>query len=151
MARIHSHRKGKAGSHRPERKKHPDWSALNPREIEAHVVELAKNGKTTSEIGLQLRDQYAVPDVKIATGKQIGQILEKNKVRPEIPEDLRSLMYTALRLSKHLEEHKKDVAGRRNLRLLESRIWRLQKYYHRKHRLPVKWKYDPMQAKLMFD
>jgi len=151
MARIHSHRKGKAGSHRPQRKKHPDWSALNPREIEAHVVELAKTGKTTSEIGILVRDQFAVPDVKVATGKQISEILAANNMRPEIPEDLRSLIRTALQLSKHLEEHKKDLAGKRNLQLLESRIWRLTQYYHRKHRIPDDWKYSLAQAKLMFE
>ena len=151
MARIHSHRKGKSGSHRPARKKHPEWSALNPREIETRVVELAKTGKTTSEIGFILRDQYAVPDTKIATGTQIGEILEKNKIRPEIPEDLRSLIRTALRLSKHIEGHKKDLAGKRNLQLLESRIWRLTRYYHRKNRLPADWKYSLEHAKLMFE
>ena len=151
MARIHSHRKGKAGSHHPGRKKHPDWSALNPREIESHIVEISKTGKSTSEIGIQLRDQYAVPDVKIATGKRINQILEKNKIRPDIPEDLRSLIRTALRLSKHIEGHKKDLAGKRNLQLLESRIWRLTRYYHRKNRLPADWKYSLEHAKLMFE
>ena len=151
MARIHSRRKGKAGSHRPQRKKHPDWSALNPREIESRIIELAKTGKTTSEIGMVLRDQYAVPDTKIATGTQISQILEKNNIRSDIPEDLRSLIRTALQLNKHLEEHTKDLQGRRNLQLVESKIWRLTKYYQQTHRLPTDWKYSLEQAKLMFE
>ncbi len=103
MARIYSKRKGASGSHRPLRKKHPEWSSLNPREIESRIIELAKNEKTSSEIGFILRDQYAVPDVKIATGKQITQLLEKNKIRSDVPEDLRNLIRTALRLQKHLE------------------------------------------------
>ena len=58
MARIHARRKGKSGSTRPiERKKHPEWSSLNPREVESRVIELAKTGKSTGEIGLILRDQ----------------------------------------------------------------------------------------------
>ena len=86
MARMHARRKGKSGSTRIIRKKHPEWSSLNPREIESRIIELAKGGKSTSEIGMVLRDQYAVPNVKIATGKSISQILENNKIKPEIPE-----------------------------------------------------------------
>ncbi|MEM0492362.1 MAG: 30S ribosomal protein S15 [Candidatus Thermoplasmatota archaeon] len=151
MARIYTHRKGKAGSHRIRRSKHPDWSALNPREVESHIIELAKQGKTSSEIGIHLRDQYAVPDVRVATGKRINQILSRNNMLPEIPDDLKSLIRTALRLQKHLEEHKKDLKTKRNLQLVESKIWRLTNYYHRINRLPRDWKYTPEQAKVMFE
>ena len=152
MARIHARRKGKSGSTHPiERKKHPDWSSLNPREIESRVVELAKAGKPTSEIGLILRDQYAVPDVKLATGKKISRIIEDNKLKPEIPEDLRYLIRTALQLKKHIDDHRKDLKNKRNLQLTESKIRRLTKYYHSQNRLPENWKYSLEQAKLMFE
>ena len=151
MARIHARRKGKSGSTRPIREKTPDWTALNPREVESHVIELSKSGKSTSEIGMILRDQYAVPDVKIATGKKISKILEENNIKQEIPEDLRSLMNTVLQLKKHLETHKKDLKNKRNLQLTESKIRRLTKYYQAQNRLPKDWKYNPEQAKLMFE
>jgi len=152
MARMHARRKGKSGSTHPvDRKKHPEWSSLNPREIEAHIIELAKEGKSTSEIGMILRDQYAVPDVKLATGKKITKILEKNQIKQEIPEDLRNLIYTALQLKKHLETNKKDLSNKRSLQLTESKIRRLTKYYHSKKVLPEGWKYSPEQAKLMFE
>ena len=151
MARIHARRKGKSGSTHLIRKKHPEWSALNPREIEAHMIELAKAGKSTSEIGLILRDQYAIPDIKISTGKKVSRILEENNIKPEIPEDLRNLIGTALQLRKHLEIHKKDLKNKRNLQLTESKIRRLTKYYHSTSRLPKGWKYSPRQAKLMFE
>jgi len=152
MARMHARRKGKSGSTFPiERKKHPEWSSLNPREIESRVIELAKSGKSTSEIGLILRDQYAVPNVQLATGKKISKIVEENQMKPEIPEDLRNLIKTALQLKKHLETNKKDLENKRNLQLTESKIRRLTKYYHAKKALPEKWKYSPEQAKLMFE
>jgi len=151
MARIHARRKGKAGSTRLLRKKHPDWSSLNPREIESLTLELSKSGKSTSEIGLVLRDQYAVPDIKIATGKKVSQILEENNIKPEIPEDLRNLISRTLQLRKHIEDHKKDLKNQRNLSLIESKIRRLTKYYHAQGRLPKDWKYSPEQAKLMFE
>ena len=152
MARIHARRKGKSGSTHPvERKKHPEWSALNPREVESHVIELAKKGKSTSEIGMILRDQYAVPDIKLATGKSITKILQGNNIKFDIPEDLRNLISTALQLRKHIETHKKDLKNKRNLQLTESKIRRLTKYYHDNNRLPENWKYSPEQAKLMFE
>ena len=98
-----------------------------------------------------LRDQYAIPDVKIATGKKILQILENNNIRSDIPEDLRNLIRTALTLRKHLDTNKKDLKNKRNLHLTESKIRRLTKYYHAEHRLQKGWKYSPAQAKLMFD
>ena len=152
MARMHARRKGKSGSAHPvDRKKHPEWSSLNPREVESRVIELAKSGKSTSEIGLILRDQYAVPDIKLATGKKISKILEGNNIKPEIPEDLRNLIRTSLQLKKHLEVNKKDLKNKRNLQLTESKIRRLTKYYHAQDRLPKGWKYSPEQAKLMFE
>jgi len=152
MARMHARRKGKSGSVHPvDRKKPPEWSSLNPREVESHVIELAKNGHSNGEIGMILRDQYAIPDVKLATGKKITKILEDNQIKKEIPEDLRNLIRTALQLKKHLESHKKDLSNKRNLHLTESKIRRLTKYYHSINRLPKDWKYSPDQAKLMFE
>lgn len=114
-------------------------------------MELAKAEKSTSEIGMILRDQYAVPSVKIATGKTVSKILEQNKIKPEIPEDLQNLIKIALKLKKHIDHHKKDFKTKRNLQLTESKIRRLMKYYHREERLPVGWKYSLEQAKLMFE
>jgi len=152
MARMHARRKGKSGSAHPvDRKKHPNWSALNPREMETRILELAKAGKSTSEIGMVLRDQYAVPDIKIATGKKVTKILSENNMLPEFPEGLRNLISTSLQLRKHMEVHKKDLKNRRNLQLTEAKIRRLTKYYHSKKQLPKGWKYTPQQAKLMFE
>ncbi len=152
MARMHARRKGKSGSTHPtSRDKHPEWSSLNPREVESHILDLAKAGKSSSEIGMILRDQYAVPDVKIATGKKLSHILEENNFKPDIPEDLRNLIGTALQLKKHIETHKKDLKNKRNLQLTESKIRRLAKYYHTQNRLPTGWKYTLEQAKLMFE
>ena len=98
-----------------------------------------------------LRDQYAVPDVKIATNKRISQILEQKNMKPDIPEDLRSLIHTALQIKKHMDVHKKDYKGKRDLQLTESKIRRLTRYYHNQNRLPKQWKYSLEQAKLMFE
>jgi len=151
MARMHARRRGKSGSKRVYREKHPEWSALNPKEVENKVIELAKEGYVPSRIGMILRDQYAVPDVKVATGKTITQILERHNLLSELPEDLRSLIVTALSIKKHLEEHKHDIKNKRNLQLTESKIRRLVKYYKRTKRLPENWRYSLSDAKLLVE
>ena len=151
MARMHARRRGKSGSKRKYRENHPEWSTLNPKEVENKVIELAKEGYQPSVIGMILRDQYAVPSVKVATGNSITEILEKHGLKPEIPEDLRSLIIKAIRVKKHLDEHKKDMSNKRSLQLIESKIRRLVKYYKRTNKLPEGWKYSLGEAKLLVE
>jgi len=93
-------------------------------------------------IGLLLRDQYAIPDVREITGKRITQILEDHGIKFDIPEDLANLIKRAQRIRKHLEQHRKDYSNKRALMLVESKIRRLAKYYKRIGRLPPDWKYE---------
>ena len=96
---MHARRKGKSGSKRLfTRTQHPKWSSLKPREIESHVLDYAKKGHDSSYIGIILRDQFAVPDVKIATGKKISKILKENKMQSEVPEDLKNLIRKSLKI-----------------------------------------------------
>jgi small subunit ribosomal protein S15 len=149
---MHARRKGRSGStHYFERKEHPSWSSLKPREIESRIIELAKSGKSSSEIGLILRDQYAVPNVKLATGKKITRILAENKLGSDFPEDLKNLISRALTIREHMLTHKKDTENKRNLQLVESKIRRLARYYIKNNKLPQDWKYSPKQAKLLFE
>ncbi|MEM0324534.1 MAG: 30S ribosomal protein S15 [Candidatus Aenigmatarchaeota archaeon] len=118
-------------------------------EVEKLIVKLAREGYMPSMIGLILRDSYGIPNVKEITGKSILQILEKNDIRLEIPEDLLNLMRRAVRLREHLSIHKKDKSSQRGLILIESKIRRLEKYYKRVGKLPKDWKYDPETAKII--
>jgi small subunit ribosomal protein S15 len=149
MARMHARRRGKSGSKHPIREEHPEWSALNPKEVENKVIELAKEGKSASQIGMILRDQYAVPDVKVATGKKIAKILEEHGLQTELPEDLKNLISRAVKIKRHLDQHKKDLKNKRNLQLVESKIRRLVKYYKEEGRLPEEWGYSIESAKLI--
>ena len=53
----------------------PDWVPLKATEIEDLVEKFAKDGVTPAMIGMILRDQYAVPNVKLATGKTVTEIM----------------------------------------------------------------------------
>ncbi|MFA7197686.1 MAG: 30S ribosomal protein S15 [Methanoculleus sp.] len=149
MARMYARRRGTSGSVRPYRKDAPEWSNTDTTEIEKIIVDLRKDGMSTSQIGLALRDRYAVPDVKLATGKRVNEILRENGLESEIPEDLRNLMQKALGLRKHLAENKKDVHNARQLQIAESKVRRLVKYYVKSGRMPKGWTYKPETAEIL--
>lgn len=152
MGRIHTGRRGRSGSKRPTRKGGaPSWQGLDRDEIVETIVKLARDGKTGAYIGLVLRDRYAVPSVRQATGKPLQAILEENGLRSEIPEDLQNLMKHALRLREHVRENPKDLHNGRGLHLMESRIRRLARYYREKGRLPPDWTYSLQTAELMVE
>jgi small subunit ribosomal protein S15 len=111
----------------------PEWSDVDADAIEARVVELAEDGHDPSRIGMKLRDEGVqgtpVPDVKLATGKKLTEILEDHDARPDLPEDLRNLMERAVRLRRHMEENAGDAQNKRALQNTESKIRRLVSYY----------------------
>ncbi len=100
------------------------------------ILDLRKEGASGSRIGLILRDRYGVPDVKLALGKRIGDILRENKVASEIPEDLRDLMSKALGLRKHLGENKKDLHNKRQPQLDRVQDPATREVLHRKQETP---------------
>ena len=133
MARMHTRRRGSSGSDKPATDENPEWSDVDAEDIESRVVELAEQGHDPSVIGLKLRDEgvkgVPVPDVKLATGKKVTEILEENDADPELPEDLRNLMRQAIRLREHMAENGQDHQNKRALQNTESKIRRLANYY----------------------
>ena len=148
MARMYSRKKGTSGSTKPMVKE-AKWVSLKPAEIKDIIVKLANDGKTSSEIGSTLRDQYGIPSVKIVTEKKINQMMKENKVSGDLPEDMFNLLKNAVRLRAHLDGNKHDRYSKRGLELTESKIRRLAKYYKSREVLPTDWNYDPEKAKLL--
>jgi len=142
MARMYARKRGKAGSKRLYRDRIPEWISLSPEEVESLIIELAKKGYSTAMIGIILRDQYGIPNVRQVLGKKITKVLEEHGLRPGIPEDLDNLIKKAIRLRKHLSVHRKDYHNKRALQLVESKIKRLVKYYKRTGKLPMDWNYQ---------
>jgi small subunit ribosomal protein S15 len=127
----------------------PEWVEYSTEEIEELILKLTKEGNSTSKIGIILRDQYGIPDVKLITGQKITKILEKHDQGLEYPEDLMNLIRRAVNIRDHLEENPKDLHTRRGLRIIESKIRRLVRYYTREGVLPEGWRYDPRSAALL--
>jgi small subunit ribosomal protein S15 len=145
---MYSRKRGKAGSTKPSRKTKPTWVERTDREILTLITKFKKEGKTNSQIGMLLRDLYGVPDVKVATGKKITQILKEKKLESDIPEDLLALIKKYIIVKKHLEENRHDMPAKRGMQLTESKIRRLMKYYKKIRKLPLDWKFDEKTIKL---
>jgi small subunit ribosomal protein S15 len=127
----------------------PAWVPLKATEVEDLIVKMAKDGLISARIGLMLRDQYGIPDVRLLTGKCITEIMKEKGVAPELPEDISSLMRRAIALNVHMKSNKGDHSNRRGLQLIESKIRRLEHYYKDNGVLPLDWKYSLKTAELM--
>jgi len=121
---------------------------MDAKEIEDLVAKLGTEGKGSAMVGLILRDQYAIPSVRVMTGKTIGQIFKERKIVTRLPEDLQNLMKRAVSLNEHVKRNPKDNHNKRGLANIESKIRRLVKYYGREGMIPDGWKYSLDTAKL---
>jgi small subunit ribosomal protein S15 len=151
---MHTRRRGSSGSDKPAADEPPEWSDVDEDAIEERVVELAEQGHDPSQIGMKLRDEGVqgtpIPDVKLATGKKVTEILEENDAEPEIPEDLYNLLERAVRLREHMDENPGDAQNKRALQNTESKIRRLANYY-RGDQLDEEFAYTYENAKELLD
>lgn len=149
---MYKSRKGKSGSSKPYVTEAPEWSNTNADEVTKLVVELGKAGNSTAQIGTVLRDQHAVPDVRLVTGKRIGTILAENEIGGTYPEDMMNLMRQAVRIIEHLGSgNHKDIHNKRSLELTEAKIRKLAKYYISEGKLPSDWRYKRDELRLMVE
>ena len=147
MARMHSRDKGKSGSKKPI-KKIPSWVPYKGKEVEKLVLKYAKEEKSTSQIGIILRDQYGINSIKAVAGKSVLAILKENNLSKDLPEDLLNLIRKMIDLKAHLEKNRQDQTAKRGLLLTSSKVRRLTKYYQKSKRLPKDWKLDMNKLKM---
>lgn len=144
---MHSSSKGKSGSKKPI-KRVPSWAPYKEKEVEKLVLKLAKTGKFPSQIGMLLRDNYGIHDIKALTKKKVSAILKENSLSSELPEDLLSLIKKMIAIREHLEKNKHDETAQRGLSLTNSKIRRLVKYYKKHKKLAAGWKLDLEKLKM---
>ncbi|CAG0978687.1 MAG: 30S ribosomal protein S15 [Candidatus Methanoperedens sp.] len=149
MARMHTRKKGQAGSTKPIRTEPPKWSNTNKDEIENTIQQLGSNGTSSSKIGMILRDRYGVPDVTLVTGKKIVTIMKEKNIIQKVPEDIHNIIISVLELNKHIIKNPKDVHNKRSLNNKISKIRRLEKYYRREGVLPADWKFSIQRAEML--
>jgi small subunit ribosomal protein S15 len=150
MAKMHSRDKGKSRSKKPA-KRVPSWAPYKGKDVEKLVLKYAKAGKSSSEVGLILRDAYGINSVKALTNKKITAILKENKLTKDLPEDLLSLIKKLIHVKQHFEKNRQDMTSKRGYQLTSSKIRRLVKYYHKSKRLPADWKLDMTRLKMYLE
>jgi small subunit ribosomal protein S15 len=150
MARMHSRKKGKSGSSRPEATV-PSWAPYKEKEVEKLVLKYAKAGNTTSQIGMILRDSYGISSVKTLTNKTITELMTDNKMASKLPEDMLNLIKKTIAVKQHLEKNRQDKTAGRGLLLTTSKIRRLVKYYQKSGRLDKNWKLDMSRLKMYLE
>ena len=143
---MHSRGKGISRRCLPYRKAPPSWVQVTASDLTEQIVKMAKRGQTPSQIGVVLRDQYGIPQVKGVTGSKILRILKVAGVAPQLPEDLYHLIKKAVNVRKHIEKFRADRDGKFRLILIESRIHRLARYYRGVKALPPTWRYQSKKA-----
>jgi small subunit ribosomal protein S15 len=151
---MHSRRRGSSDSDKPVADEPPEWSDVDEDAIEERVVELADAGHSPSQIGLKLRDEGVqgtpIPDVRLATGKKVTEILAEHDSTPDLPEDLRNLMEQAVGLREHMEENPTDYQNKRALQNTEAKIRRLVDYY-RGDKLDADFTYNYDEARELLE
>ncbi|KAJ3428600.1 40S ribosomal protein S13 [Anaeramoeba flamelloides] len=146
MGRMFGSGKGISRSARPYKKTPPSWLKITPKQVIEEICKMAKKGLTPSQIGIHLRDLFGVGQVKSVTSNRILRILKANGLAPKIPEDLYHLIKKAVSIRKHLEKNRKDKDAKFHLILVESKIYRISRYYKKTRQLPPNWKYSSSTA-----
>ncbi len=131
--------RGGGRSTRPVSKRPPNWVVYQPDEVKALIINLAREGRTQSQIGNIIRDVHGIPLVKPIVGMGIKKVLEEAGLAPEIPEDLYNMMIRSTSLKRHLDRNPKDYGNKRSYQLTESMIYRVTRYYKKKGQLPRDW------------
>ena len=149
---MYKSRKGQSGSTRPHVTDAPEGSNTDKEAVQSLVLDLAKSGMSTAEIGTVLRDKHAVPNARLVLGKRIGQFLAENDMMGAYPEDMMNLMRQAVAIINHLGSgNHKDIHNKRALEITESKIRRLASYYIGENRLPSDWRYKRDELRLMVE
>lgn len=139
---MHSDGRGVSGSSKPVDAKQPEWIDYDAEEVKDLVVRLREDGFDPAQIGLKLRDEYGIPDVKQITDKKVTEILEEEDVAPDIPEDLKNLVEKAENMKEHLDENHNDQEAERQLELTEAKVRKVADYHREEGNIPEDWEYE---------
>ncbi|MDD5022884.1 MAG: 30S ribosomal protein S15 [Candidatus ainarchaeum sp.] len=149
MAKIHSKKRGKSKSRKLRVIKKTE-SKYSDKEIIEKIHELSKKGMRASEIGMFMRDNYGVGDIRaFLGGKRLVTFLKKENISQTYPQDILDLIKKAVTVRTHMKKNKTDKHNKVKLAHIESKIGRLIKYYKKEKVLPKDWKYDPETAHLL--
>ncbi len=149
MARMHTKRHGRSKSRKPVLAPDAKVTELTREQIEGLIENYAKQSVGAARIGEILKREHGVPYIRHAAGRRLMKILEEKGLAGPVPADMFDLMKKAVNLRRHIAANAHDINNTVRLRRIESKIWRLTKYYIRTRKLPQGWRYDPARAALL--
>ncbi len=151
MAKLHTKGRGRSKSRKPEVEmgKMPEGVTLSREELESLIEKYARQGMHQARIGQVLKREHNIPYIKQALGKRLGKVLEEKGVQSPLPRDMLDLIRRAVNIRDHLSANHGDVHNAVRLKRVESKIWRLTKYYKKSGVLPEGWRYEPEKAALL--
>ncbi len=102
----------------------PNWLKVKPADMEKIIIDLAKQGKSSAEIGMILRDQHGIPKSKLL-GKKISNIIKEANLKLNGEKELIEIKIKAL--NSHLDKNKHDKKAKRSLMKNSWIIHKLEK------------------------
>ncbi|MFH1358505.1 MAG: 30S ribosomal protein S15 [archaeon] len=107
--------------------KKPTWLKYTKQEVEAIILKLSNQNLTAEKIGLTLRDQYGIPDVKLFNLK-IKQVLKDKFVEPTT----KNLDNKLQEIIKHYKKNKQDKRAERSLIITKAKLKKRKDYHEKK-------------------
>ena len=103
--------------------KKPAWLKYTKEEIKAIILKLSNKELTAEKIGLILRDQYGIPNVKLYNLK-IKEIMGDKFSEPSII----NLEKRMKRIIKHFSNNKQDKKAGRSIIIVKSKLKKKRDY-----------------------
>ncbi len=109
--------------------KKPTWLKYTEEEVKAIISKLSNKGLTSEKIGLVLKDQYGIPDVKIYDFK-IKQVLGEKFQEPTTL----NLDAKLQKIINHYKKNKQDKNAERSLIITKAKLKKRQDYQKNKNK-----------------
>ena len=109
--------------------KKPTWLKYTKEEVEKIILKLADQDLTSEKIGLTLRDQYGIPDVKLFNLK----IKKVMKDKFEEPTNL-NLDKKLQKVIQHYKKNKQDKRAERSLIITKAKLKKRIDYQKKKEK-----------------
>jgi len=148
MSRTYARRKNRL-TMSLRRYEKPSWLDADGGEIEAIVGDLVRRNVRFSDIGMKLRDERGIPDIKLVTGMSMKKTADNVDAKRELPDDLKDMVTKALRIRNHHSKNRNDKRAKRDIFVVESRVRKLASYYIKRGVLPQNWRYSYQNARLL--
>jgi len=107
----------------------PVWLKYTLEEVKAIILKLAGKDLTAEKIGLVLRDQYGIPDVKIY-GLKIKEVLKDKFEEPTII----NLKKKLEKVISHYKGNKQDKNAERSLVITKAKLKKRENYLEKKQK-----------------